>query len=136
MDMNLLEQELTNDEGKKYRPYRDSLGKLTVGIGRNIDDVPFSDDEIDLMFSNDVSRATSALDRVFPWWSTLSDARQRVMVNMCFNMGINGLSQFKNMLSYIQSGDYESAAQEMLNSLWAKQVPNRENRLADMMRTG
>ena len=136
MDMDALQQELTTDEGKRYRPYRDSMGKLTVGIGRDLDAVPFSDDEITLMFTNDIQKSTDALDQNIPWWTSLTDARQRVLTNMCFNMGIGGLLQFKNMLSDIQSGDYESAAQEMLNSQWYKQVPNRVLRLSKMMEVG
>lgn len=136
MNLDLLKQELTRDEGRKFKPYKDTVGKTTIGVGRNLDDVGLSGDEIDLMLSNDISRASMSLDQALPWWASLSDARQRVMVNMCFNLGISRLMGFKNTLGLIQAGKYAEAADEMLKSLWAQQVGDRAKRLADMMRTG
>jgi lysozyme len=135
-----LYAELNTDEGRRYRPYRDSVGKLTAGVGRNLDDVPFSDDEIDLMLKNDVDRATAALDKNIPWWRTLNGVRQNVLANMCFNMGWGdgrkGLSSFINTLAKVKASDYAGAADGMLASKWATQVGARAQRLAKMMREG
>ncbi|HJV52804.1 MAG TPA: glycoside hydrolase family protein [Noviherbaspirillum sp.] len=141
MDEQILKAELIRDEGKRNRLYRDTVGKLTGGVGRNFDDVPLSDDEIDLMLSNDIKRACADLDRKLPWWRKLDPVRQRVLVNMAFNMGIgdadkgSGLLGFKNTLAMVQAGDYRGAAKGMRSSKWAKQVGPRAERLATLMET-
>lgn len=140
MNVNALCVQLSADEGRKYKPYRDTVGKLTVGVGRNLDDVGLSDSEIDLMLANDVSRVISLLNKNIPWWSQLTDSRQQVVANMCFNMGwgdgTKGLSSFKNTLACIRGGDYNRAADQMLISKWATQVGDRAKRLSDMIRKG
>lgn len=136
LDIQALKERLTLEEGKRNKPYRDPVGKLTAGIGRNIDDVPFSDDEIDLMLTNDINRAIADLDRRLPWWRTLSPNRQSVLVDMCFNMGINKLLGFVNTLRKMQAGDYKGAAEGMQQSLWYAQVGNRGKALVDLMIKG
>jgi lysozyme len=136
MNIDALRQQLTDDEGRKPRIYKDTVGKVTGGVGRNLTDVPFSDDEIDLMLTNDINKVCAQLDDKLPWWRKLSDRRQQVLANMAFNLGINGLLGFRNTLSYMQGGEYEKAAQGMLDSLWAKQVGMRAVRLAQMMKEG
>jgi len=128
--------ELTRDEGSRSKPYRDTVGKLTVGVGRNLDDVGISDDEIAYMLNNDVSRVTDALDAALPWWKQLDDVRQRVLANMAFNMGVKGLLGFRNTLAAIAAQEYTGAAAGMLASKWAKQVGARAVRLAYMMEHG
>lgn len=123
-------------EGSKNKPYLDTVGKTTIGIGRNLDDVGLSQDEIRYLFNNDVKRIESDLDRNLPWWRTLDPVRQRVLKDMCFNLGIGGLLGFKNTLKLIQDKMWTSASQNMLKSLWAKQVKGRAVRLAEMIRTG
>ncbi|OYV98219.1 MAG: lysozyme [Deltaproteobacteria bacterium 37-65-8] len=140
MNVNALCAQLSMDEGRKYKIYVDTVGKRSLGVGRNLDDVGVSDDEIDLMLKNDVQRAVNLLNNNAPWWSQLTDARQQVMANMCFNMGwgdgTKGLSSFKNTLACIREGGYDRAADQMLLSVWAKQVGDRAARLANMMRKG
>jgi len=137
MNIDLLKLELTRDEGVRLRPYKDTVGRLTLGIGRNLDDVGISADEADFMLSNDLNeRVLPGLRKNLPWYSTLNESRQRVLANMAFNLGIDGLLKFRNMLAAAQGGDYNLAANEMLNSPWAKQVGDRAKRLADMMRSG
>ncbi len=131
-----LMAQLTIDEGRRDRVYTDSVGKLTVGVGRNISDREFSQDEIDLMLSNDIALVEADLDRTMPWWRTMTEARQGVLANMAFNLGISRLAGFKNTLAYMQAGRYDAAAAGMLDSLWAKQVGARADRLAKIMRTG
>lgn len=131
----LLDQ-LTLHEGRRRKPYKDTVGKLTIGVGRNLDDVGLSDDEIDYLLINDIKRVEDNLDKNLPWWRGLNTVRQRVLIDMCFNMGIGGLMGFKNTLENIRKGNYSAASAGMLKSLWAKQVKGRATRLAEMMRTG
>jgi len=136
MDFEKLKAQLVIDEGKRSRIYTDTVGKVTGGVGRNLTDRPFSEDEITLMLENDIALAASELDRVAPWWKTLNDARQNVMANLCFNLGAPRLLGFKNFLSYAQAGRFDAAAAELLNSKWAVQVGQRAQRLAKVMREG
>lgn len=134
-DAAALKAELTRDEGRKPRIYTDTVGKVSGGIGRNLTDKGFRDNEIDLMYQNDVAETEAWLDRNLPWWQSLDPVRQRVMMNMAFNMQ-GKLLTFVNTLAAMQRGDYGVAADGMLNSLWAKQVGARATRLAAMMRSG
>lgn len=134
-DMTQLIAELSLDEGRKLKPYVDTVGKTTIGVGRNLTDVGISDAECDAMLQNDIGRTVSWLDRNLPWWRDLDPVRQRVIINMAFNMG-GGLLTFVNTLGAMRRADYAAAADGMLASKWANQVGARAQRLAQMMRTG
>lgn len=134
-DAAALKAELTRDEGRKPRIYTDTVGKVSGGIGRNLTDKGFRDNEIDLMYQNDIAETEAWLDRNLPWWRQLDPVRQRVVMNMAFNMQ-GKLLTFVNTLAAIQRGDYAAAADGMLASKWATQVGARATRLADMMRSG
>lgn len=133
--MHKLVAELTRDEGMRLKTYRCTAGKLTIGIGRNLDDVGITGSEARLfgcetaaaamalikhfgvtklqaesLFANDIVGCERDLDRRLPWWRTLDDVRQRVLLNMCFNLGINRLLGFKNTLRMIQRHEFEDAA--------------------------
>lgn len=131
-----LIKELTRDEGLRLKPYTDTVGKLTIGVGRNLSDVGISIAEANAMLLADIRRAEVDLDRNLPWWRHLSEKRQRVLTNMCFNMGITRLLKFERMLAAINAGKFEDAALEMLRSKWAGQVGDRAKRLAAMMEEG
>lgn len=128
--------QLRRDEDCKLKPYKDSVGKLTIGIGRNLDDVGISEDEAEYLLTNDVKKVASQLDIALPWYINLDEVRKGVLLNMAFNMGINGLLGFKNTLNHIANGNYDIAAQEMLQSKWAIQVGVRATRLSKQMLTG
>lgn len=134
--MTELEQQLKRHEGLRLRPYKDTVGKLTIGIGRNLDDVGISEDEALFLLGNDITKAMNQLDKALPWVVNLDRVRYDVLVNMAFNMGINGLLQFKNTLLLIRQGKYEEASIQMLNSKWAKQVGNRAKELSEQLKTG
>lgn len=134
--INALIFELKRDEGVVLKPYKDSVGKLSVGVGRNLDDRGITQDEAEYMLQNDLALAEHELDGLFPKWRQLSDARQRVLMNMMFNMGRTRLSGFVKMWAAIAAGRFDDAATEMLDSKWATQVGARAQRLADMMRAG
>ncbi|MDN7676442.1 glycoside hydrolase family protein [Burkholderia oklahomensis] len=127
--------ELSRDEGRRLKPYLDTVGKTSIGVGRNLTDVGISDTECDVLLSNDVDRTIAWLDRNLPWWRSLNPVRQRVVVNMAFNMG-GRLLTFTNTLAAMKRGDYVAAADGMLASKWASQVGARATRLAAMMREG
>ncbi|MCW3521254.1 glycoside hydrolase family protein [Burkholderia cenocepacia] len=134
-DAAALKAELTLDEGRKPRIYTDTVGKVSGGIGRNLTDKGFRDNEIDLMYQNDIAETEAWLDRNLSWWRSLDPVRQRVMMNMAFNMQ-GKLLTFVNTLAAIKRGDYAAAADGMLASKWAGQVGARATRLASMMRSG
>ncbi|KVT81414.1 lysozyme [Burkholderia ubonensis] len=134
-DAAILKAELTRDEDRRKRIYTDTVGKVSGGIGRNLTDKGFRDNEIDLMYQNDIAETEAWLDRSLPWWQSLDPVRQRVMMNMAFNMQAKLLG-FRNFLAAAQRRDWNTAAAEMLDSLWARQVGARATRLAAMMRSG
>lgn len=136
MDITYLKQQLARHEGSRLKPYRDSVGKLTIGTGRNLDDVGIFADEEDLMLTNDINRAVKVLNDHLDWANSLDQPRYFVLVNMTFNLGIGRLLGFHNMLTAVQSGDYQVAADEMMNSVWAKQVGVRALELSNQMKTG
>lgn len=136
MNKEQLALQLNIDEGRRSKLYKDTVGKTTGGVGHNFDDKGISDAVIDLMLSEDIDDSMKDLDRSFPWWRKMSELRQQSICNMCFNLGIVKLSGFKNTLKAMQEGRYDDAADGMLDSLWAKQVGARAQRLAKMMRDG
>jgi lysozyme len=131
-----VEELLIQHEGLQLRPYMDASNKLTIGVGRNLDDTGITRDEALLLLHNDIDRITQQLDVSLPWWRSLSVTRQNVLISMAFNLGVQGLLGFTRMLSYLQDGDYSGAAEEMLSSKWATQVGNRAVELAGMMENG
>jgi lysozyme len=134
MDIEALKDQLILHEGLKLEPYECTAGKLTIGVGRNIEDIGITEDEARYLLDNDILRVCDELDRNLPWWRDLSDARQRVLVDMVFNLGISRFMQFQNTIAAIESGDYDLASKEMLDSRWADQVGNRAKTLSRMMR--
>lgn len=128
------------DEGVRAQVYKDSLGLWTIGIGRLVDPaIPGSglrQDEIQYLFNNDLDDRIESLFTKLPWMHDLNEARQGVLLNMSFQMGVSGLLKFKNTLELIRTDKYVEAATAMLQSLWAKQTPKRAARLAKQMLTG
>lgn len=126
--LKLLTAELNVDEGYERLPYIDSRGNLSGGRGRNLGK-GFSDSEIELMFANDVAGCCEAMDRFIPWWRTLPPAKQRVMINLCFNLGWNSLAGFTHFLAAMRSGNWAVAADELKDSRWWGQVGERGPRV-------
>jgi lysozyme len=136
MNASLLADEITRDEGLRLKPYKCTADKLTIGIGRNLEDVGITPSEARMLLQGDIARVCADLDRQLSWWMTLSDNRQRALANMGFNLGVPGLLKFRNMLAAMQSGDFNRAAEEALASKWAGQVGERAHRIAKMIREG
>lgn len=129
-----LTELIKRHEGYRQFAYRDTVGKLTIGIGRNIDDRGISEDESEYMLNNDIDICMSDLSRNIPGFNELPETVQIVLVDMCFNLGIVRLMKFKKTLLYIHEGLYYKAADEMLDSSWARQVGTRATELSEMMR--
>ena len=135
--MNSLRDQLIRDEGMRLKPYTDSVGKLTIGCGRNLTDKGISLLEADVLLDHDITEAAAEVTAAFPWSVTgLDDVRREVLINMSFNMGIGSVQQFTKALAALEAQNWIAAAHEMLQSKWAKQVGPRAQRLADQITTG
>lgn len=152
-DKQKLDSQLMLDEGLKLKPYRDTRGFLTTGVGRNLDGNPLTPEEVAVighdgrtlpithdqaifLLHNDEMKAIAALNANAPWWSHLFDVRARVLIDLCFNMGWKKLSGFHNFLGNMQASNFVEAADDLKDSLWYGQVGNRGKRLVEMVRTG
>lgn len=135
MNYHLAISQIKRHEGLKLKPYRCTQGKLTIGYGRNLDDRGITASEAEEMLLNDMCEVE---ERLFNegLLSGLNDARKAVLINMGFQLGINGLFKFKRMIAALDRKEYEQASKEILNSLYAKQTPNRAKELAEQMLTG
>ena len=135
--MNRIKAQLVRHEGLRLKPYRCTAGKLTIGIGRNLDDRGISQKEAYAMLERDILDCEQWLNDEIPEiYNNLDEVRQSVLLNMCFNLGISGLLGFKNTLAFVKAGDWERAANGMLASKWAKQVGRRAIELSELMRKG
>lgn len=132
--MSLID-DLKRHEGFRAKPYQDTTGHLTIGYGLNLD-AGITQTEATMILEHRVKLIQSQLRQRLPFWTQLSQNRQDVLTNMAFNMGIDGLLSFNKTLHHISNGEYREAADQMLRSLWAKQVGKRAVELADMMRVG
>jgi lysozyme len=135
--MDRIKAQLIRHEGLRLKPYRCTAGKLTIGIGRNLDDCGITESEAYIMLINDIMNCEKQLQARIPdIYNQLDEVRKSVLLNMCFNLGIDGLLGFKNTLAFIKAGDWERAANNMLASKWAKQVGRRAIELSELMRKG
>ena len=143
MNIDKLINELIMDEGYKYEIYLDHLGYPTMGVGHLITEkdeehgkpvgTPIAEDRIKECLENDIKIVCDELDMKEPWWRNLNDNRQRVVANMCFNLGYPRLSKFKRFIAAMHTSQWETAAVEMMDSKWATQVGDRAKRLRDRM---
>jgi lysozyme len=129
-------RQLRLHEGERLKPYRCTAGRLTIGVGRNLDDRGITPAESAMLLANDISAVETDLLRALPWAARLDEVRQRVLVDMAFNLGMPGLLEFRRTLATIKAGQYHSAAAMMLESKWAGQVGQRARRLSQMMASG
>ena len=155
-DRDALRRQLTRHEGTgptrggRYLPYWDCCGKglractclprfkgrLTACIGRNIEDVGFSEATKDQMLDEDIDACVRELDRRFPWFATLDTVRQRAMVDLAFNLGIGKLLTFKRFLAAMARGDWDRAGDELVDSDYYRQVGRRGPVIERMIRSG
>ena len=134
-----LTRQLRSDEGEVLHAYQDHLGYWTLGVGRLIDDRKgggISKAESAFLLANDIDDRRIQLDNRLPWWRYLDDARKGALLNMSFQLGIDGLLSFTTTLRLIKEGKYDQSSLAMLQSLWAKQTPERAHRMAMQIKTG
>lgn len=139
MDREKLKEELILDEGEVLHMYPDSLGYATIGVGRLIDKRKgggITHEESMYLLDNDITKKTAQVLDAIPWIKNHPDQVQRALINMAFQMGVQGLLGFKSTLSLIQAKKYKEAADNALKSKWATQTPNRAKRVTDMIRKG
>jgi len=122
------------DEGLKLMPYKDTVGKITIGYGRNLSDRGISVNEAEFMLENDIKIAISDAKRIMgDKWKELPLNVKLVLVDMAFNMGLSRLRKFKRFIQALKKGDYITAKKEILDSRWAHQVGDRAIELAKMI---
>lgn len=131
-----LKEQLKRHEGYRQHVYLDTVGKMTCGYGRNLSDVGISQPEAEYLLENDIAKAYDGLRENLSWFDDLDGARQGVLLNMAFNMGVAGLLEFHQTLANVRSGDYRMAASCMKQSKWYGQVKNRGKELVRQMETG
>ena len=124
--------DLIRDEGFRAQAYKCPANRLTIGYGRNIEDVGITEAEAQHLLDNDIARVEHQLGRLYPWWIKCPGTVRRGLINMTYNLGINRLGEFKKMLACLQAGDYRGAAREALDSKWAQQVGDRAKRIAEL----
>jgi len=134
--MSNLIDTLRRHEGVKNTLYKCTSDKWTIGVGRNLEDVGLSEEEIDFLLLNDIIRTKDLMDNYMPWHKDLDEVRQEALINFVFNVGIGTAMKFKNGMSSLEEGDYPSAAAHMLDSAWAKQVGDRAIEITQMIETG
>lgn len=145
-NLNLLISELRRDEGVRYTIYLDNSipPNQTVGVGHNCQAsplpagwaCPLTDGQVDQLLAGDLQITFASLDHALPWWRQMDPVRQRVIANMCFNLGITRLLGFHNTLLAMQRGSYAVAAAGMKASSWYSEVGARAQRLCQAMETG
>jgi lysozyme len=135
-NMTSLEDQLIDHEGLELSLYKCTGDKWTIGVGRNLDDRGITEDEARYLLKNDIAIVEEELLRNKPSVVDLDGVRQRILVDMGFNLGIPTLLKFQNMWTAIEDEDWIEASEQMLDSRWAKQVGRRAIRLADAMKTG
>lgn len=143
--MDKIIQRLCLNEGIRLEPYYCTAHKLTIGVGRCLDTNPLSDEEIAFighdcrkksitkeqafyLLRHDIADVKKKLDKNLPWWKNLNEDRQYVLIDMCFQLGLSGLLKFKKMLMSLSTGFYRQAAEELMNSKYARQTPVRAKR--------
>jgi len=134
VDKKIIIPLLIKHEGLELFPYVDTVGKTTIGIGRNLTDRGITRVESVYLCSNNIDESITELQKNLPYFNTLPDNVQLVLIDMIYNLGWPRLSQFKKSLSLIQNGKYEEAGDEILNSTWAKQVGTRATDDSDLLK--
>ena len=140
MNLDNMREMLIANEGLSLKLYKCTAGITSIGVGRAIQTRGISEDEAMFMLNNDIEICVAALDKRYPWWKRLSEARQEVMVDLMFNLGESRLATFVQFLQSMETAssaeDYAVAAEHLLDSLYAKQLPGRSKRNAEIIRGG
>ena len=138
----LLSEKLEMEEGCELMPYHcpevagGGGGRLSIGIGRNLEDRGITKDEALFLLANDIAIVQDELAGALPFYSDAPECVRLVLCDMTFNLGLGKLLKFKNMLAALERGDLEQAAHELLDSLYCRQLPARAQRNAELLIRG
>lgn len=150
-DLSKWSERLIQHEGLSLMPYRCSEGKLTIGVGRNLEDNPPTYEELralgdymhgitenaaKMLLRNDITRTYAALKHLVKGFEDLDEERQYALLDMCFQLGVAGFKKFKRLRKALANQDFNKAAEECLNSKYAEQTPKRARRIAHLLKTG
>ena len=127
---------LIRHEGIKLKPYHCTSGKLTIGIGRNLEDRGITKEEAIYLLNNDIHSFHEQLLDKFSFYKYLEGARRDAVLNLAFNMGVHSPSKFVKALSYMEEKQYDKAADEFMDSRWSEQVGDRAVEVTEIIRTG
>jgi lysozyme len=136
MDLEILFDQLKDFEGLELKPYRCTSNKLTIGLGRNLEDNGITEEEAYYLATNDLDNLMDELDRKIPWWDDLNEPRKRALLNLAYNVGTPTLMKFKKTLEHLKNGLYTEASEEVLQSRWADQVGRRATFISEVFKTG
>ena len=132
--VNLIEQ-IKNHEGFKSTVYQCTEGYDTIGYGFTIKDLYLSEGIAELILREKLTHLKLKVGKKFDWFDDSPETVQNVIISMCYQLGLSGFSQFKKTIYYLETEQYEEASMEMLDSLWAKQTPNRARELSELIST-
>ena len=135
MNLERIKATLTKHEGLRLQMYKCSVGIYTIGVGHNLEDKGISERAAQVMLEDDIEDAITDLERNISYFKDLPTLVQEALVNLCFNLGMPRLMQFKKTLAYLKAGKYEKAANEVLDSRYASQVGYRALEVAEMIRS-
>ncbi|MBC2704245.1 glycoside hydrolase family protein [Desulfobacula sp.] len=133
MNIKKITDQLIAHEGLKLKPYNCPAGKLTIGVGRNLEDKGITEKEAKMLLENDIQECIADLQTIFQAFDLLPEPAQMVLVDMRFNLGYQGFRKFKNMIKAVRDQDFHTAAREMKDSRWYHQVGRRAEHLIEMM---
>ena len=133
MDLKKLKQMLIKHEGKKLWPYKCTAGKLTIGIGHNLDAKGISNAVADLMYEEDIMEVINDLHKIFENFNDLPEQIQLVLANMRFQLGDSGFRKFNKLIKSVERKDWKKTKINMANSLWYKQTNNRAKELIGLV---
>ena len=125
LDFDLLKKRLVDFEGLVLKPYHCSQNYLSIGVGRNLDSNGITEEEAMYLLDNDIHKVIEQLDKQWEVWRTFPDAAKYVCIDVAFNMGINTWMSFRKTRAYMELGEWEKAASEILDSKYAEQVGRR-----------
>lgn len=132
--MNKLIESIKKNEGYVPTVYKDSLGIDTIGYGFAIKDLKLDEDICDIILNRKLALLLDRINNKFKWFRYMPPEIKDVVVEMCYQMGVYGFSCFKKTIAYLQDKQWEKASEEMLDSRWAIQTPNRAKRMSNIVK--
>ena len=124
-------EDIKKHEGFRSKVYECTEGYDTIGYGFAIKDLTIDEDVATLILMKKLHTLLQRIIVAFPWFKDVDETAKKVVINMCYQLGIRGFSKFKKTIYYLETEQYEEASIEMLDSLWAKQTPNRAKELSE-----